>query len=192
MRCLMSTRAILLFIGASLQAVALAAAQPTHTLPARSQVVALSADRTTVGFRIYGLGFVPLDGKFARFAGNLTYDPINHDQCHVELRVEVASLAMSNASVQSDILGPEFMDAARYPTLRFDGACTSGSGIAGMLEMHGSVHPFDMTLEWERAAIAAEGKLRRADWGITARPFVGGRTVRISVRVALPDVGAVR
>jgi polyisoprenoid-binding protein YceI len=162
---------------------------PVAASAAPPQVAALAAPGTTVAFRVYGLGLLPLDGKFTRFDGILTYDPTDHGRCQVELHVDVASLAMSNATIRTDVLGPDFMDAVHFPTLHFTGACQS-SGLAGMLEMHGVSHPFAMDLDWEKNTVTAQGRLRRAEWGITARPFFGGSTVRITVKVTLPGPGA--
>jgi polyisoprenoid-binding protein YceI len=55
-----------------------------------------------------------------------------------------------------------------------------------MLDMHGVKRPFELSLTWSANDVVAEGRLRRADWGMTAMPFIGGRTVRIRVSVHLP------
>ena len=55
--------------------------------------------------------------------------------------------------------------------------------------MHGVTHPFELSLTWSKDAVVAEGRLLRADWGMTAMPILGGRTVRIRVTVALPAGG---
>lgn len=157
--------------------------------PERS--VTLAPPGASVGFRAYGLGLLPLDGKFTRFDGVLTYDPADHGHCRVELQVDVASLAMSNPAFRDDVLGPDFMNAAQFPTLRFAGSCRP-PGLAGDLAMHGVDRPFALELDWEGDNVTAQGRLRRAEWGMTARPFLGGSTVRITVQAALPAAGAPR
>lgn len=51
--------------------------------------------------------------------------------------------------------------------------------------MHGQTHP--VTLDFQRASgtLVATGHLRRAEWGITGSPLLGGAVIRI--RVVLPD-----
>jgi polyisoprenoid-binding protein YceI len=152
--------------------------------PAAPHRIALGPPGTVVAIRAYGLGMMPLDGTFARFKGSLTYDPDDHSTCQVDLTAEIASLEMTDTSVRETMVGPEFMDAVRFPTLAFSGSC-GPSGISGTLGLHGITLPFQLSLTWSPDRVLAEGRLLRADWGMTARPIVAGRTVRIQVTVPL-------
>ena len=146
--------------------------------------VALAPPETEVAIRAYGMGLMPLDGTFARFHGSLTYDPAEHAACRVDLTVEVASLAMGNTAIRDNMVGPDFMDALRFPTLSYAGTCRA-MGLDGMLALHGITRPLQLALDWSPAQVVAEGHLVRAEWGMTAMPFVAGRTVRIQVTVPL-------
>jgi polyisoprenoid-binding protein YceI len=146
--------------------------------------VSLTPGATTVAIRTYGLGLLPFDGRFVRFHGVLRFDPSDHARCDVVLQVDVASLSMRSDAITEMVRGPDFLDAARYPTLAYEGACGPG-GIAGALTMHGVTRPFGLTLDWRGEAVQAVGRLRRADWGMTARPLLGGTFVRITVTVAI-------
>lgn len=148
--------------------------------------VELLPGHSTVAFRAYGLGLLPLDGQFTRFHGRYTYNPDIPTQCSVTLQADVASLAMTPSSAGETVLGPDFLDAARFPALAYDGACGT-EGLTGQLTMHGVTRPFALTLDRRADAVTAEGRLRRADWGMTARPLLGGSTVRITVTVPLPS-----
>ena len=138
-----------------------------------------------VAFRAYGLGLLPIDASFTRFDGWLTYDPDDSGTCRVELRVQVASLTTEDASLRGTIVGPDFMDAAGFPVLSYTGSCQAPGNLEGMLAMHGVTRPFALSLAWDRDGVVAEGRLLRADWGMTAMPLLGGRTVRIRVTVPL-------
>ena len=146
--------------------------------------IELAPPATEVAIRAYGMGLLPLDGTFARFHGALTYDPDDHAACRVELSIDVVSLTMTNTSMRETMIGPDFMDAPRFPTLTYSGACQP-SGLSGMLGLHGITRPFELSLDWSRDRVVAEGQLVRADWGMTAMPIVAGRTVRIQVSVPL-------
>jgi polyisoprenoid-binding protein YceI len=154
---------------------------------AASRRVPLGPPGSEVAFRAYGLGLLPIDARFARFDGWLTYDPNDIGACRVELHVEVASLVTEDASLRGTIVGPDFLDAAGFPDLSYAGSCQSGGDLAGNLAMHGVTRPFALSLAWDRNGVVAEGRLLRADWGMTAMPLTGGRTVRI--RVAVPLAG---
>ncbi|HUB47868.1 MAG TPA: YceI family protein [Acetobacteraceae bacterium] len=149
-----------------------------------SREVPLAPGSSSVAVRVYGLGLLPFDGQFARLHGVLRYDPDDHARCSVALQVDVASLSMSSDAMTTTVLGPDFLDAVHYPALSYEGACGPG-GMAGALTMHGVTRPFGLALDWDRNAVAAVGRLRRADWGMTARPLLGGRFVQITVRVRL-------
>jgi polyisoprenoid-binding protein YceI len=163
-------------------------AAATDSAPDR---LVLTPPGTVVRFRAYGLGLFPLNGNFTRFDGVMTYHHDARTVCRVTLRVEVASLAMFDPSVRDEILGPEFMDAVHFPTLEFSGTCQSG-GLAGTLAMHGVSRPLVLDLTWDDGAVTAEGQMRRAEWGMTAKPFLGGSTVRIAVEATLPAAGVSR
>jgi polyisoprenoid-binding protein YceI len=154
------------------------------TAPAFAEQVNLLPAGSHVEFRAYGLGLLPFDGKFARYHGVLRYDPGKPQLCQVMLEIDAASLEMSSTSVRDQVTGPEFMDVARFPDLAFDGAC-QGDIIAGDLRLHGQTHPFALELTRSGGTMTATGRLKRAEWGITARPFTAGSTIRI--RVELPD-----
>jgi polyisoprenoid-binding protein YceI len=148
--------------------------------------VALAPATGSVGIRAYGMGWLPIDGRFTRFDGSATYDPGNHAVCRVDLRIETASLELSAAAMRTTMLGPNFLDAARFPALRYSGVCGPG-GLDGTLTMHGVARPFAMSLDWQAGAVVATGRLRRVEWGMTALPLLAGPTVRIEVSVHLPE-----
>jgi hypothetical protein len=80
------------------------------------------------------------------------------------------------------------MDATSFPILSYAGSCKPQGNLEGTLAMPGVARPFVMELAWGSERVVAEGRLQRADWGMTAMPLLGGRTVRI--RVAVPLAGA--
>lgn len=146
--------------------------------------VNLVPDRSVVSFRAYGLGLLPLDGRFTRFNGILRYHLSAGGSCTVSLHVAVGSLMMTSDTTRAEIVGPDFLDAARFPSLVYDGAC-EGSALTGRLTMHGVTRSFALDMNWKKDGVTASGRLYRADWGMTARPLLGGSTVRITVSVPL-------
>jgi polyisoprenoid-binding protein YceI len=165
-------------------ALAVLVAWLASTAQAAPRRIQLGPPESEVAFRAYGLGLMPIDARFTRFDGWLSYDPDDRASCRVELRVQVASLAAEDASLRGKIIGPDFMDAAAYPLLTYAGTCAA-SGLGGTLAMHGVTRPFELSLNWNRDGVVAEGRLLRAEWGMTAMPVLGGRTVRIRVTVPL-------
>jgi polyisoprenoid-binding protein YceI len=138
-----------------------------------------------VDFRAYKLGLLPADGTFASFGGQLSYDPDDHAHCQVTLHVDAASVTSDDATTRTMVPGPDFLDVARFPSLSYTGTCNA-SGLDGTLDMHGVAHAFALTVTWTHDGVVAEGRLIRADWGMTALPALGGRTIRIRVSIPLP------
>ena len=155
------------------------------TASASPRRVPLAPPATEVTFRAYGLGLLPLDGRFAQFAGWLDYDPANAAACRVDLQVTVHSLVADDGAPRDIMVGPDFLDADQFPVLRYTGTCDPTGALTGMLTMHGVSRPFALGVTWTANRVVAEGSLLRADWGMTARPLLGGRTVRIRVTVPL-------
>jgi polyisoprenoid-binding protein YceI len=156
------------------------------SLPVKAQTrtVALVPPSSQVEFRTYWLG-VPIDSNFTAFRGTLSYDPTGRARCEASLTATVASLVASKAIIRDIIVGPDVLDAASFPTLHFAGRCDA-SGLTGMLTMRRITRPLRLTVAWEPHRLTVQGVLRRADWGITAKPFLVGGAVRIRVTTALP------
>src|SRR5262245_58682856 len=76
---------------------------------ATPRLIPLGPPASEVGFRVYGMGLLPIDAHFARFTGWLIYDSDALTPCRVQLQVEVASLTADDTSVRDTIIGPEFM-----------------------------------------------------------------------------------
>lgn len=143
-----------------------------------------------VAFRAYRLGILPLDGKFTRFSGWLSYDPDDHGFCEVHLDIEAASLELVEpTAMRAIVAGPEFLDVTRFPSLSYTGSC-NGDRLDGALGMHGVTGSFPLSLTWSQHGVQAEGRLLRAAWGMTALPLLAGRTIRIRVMIPLPQTNS--
>ena len=163
-------------------------------LPAGGQAqprrTAFGPPSSEVAFRAYRLGIFPLDGKFTRFSGWLSYDPDHTEFCEVHLDIEAASLVIADpASLQPTVAGPDFLDVKKFPSLTYTGSC-NGDRLDGALGMHGVTGTFPLSLTWSRHGVEAEGRLVRAAWGMTASPLLAGRTIRIRVMIPLPQTSA--
>ncbi|HLY87948.1 MAG TPA: YceI family protein [Acetobacteraceae bacterium] len=146
--------------------------------------IAIAPPSSEVEFRAYKLGLVPLDGSFRAFSGWLSYDPENRGRCEVHLTIDAASLTVPASAMRNVVAGPDFLDVARYPSLTYSGTC-SGDRVDGALNMHGVTGAFPLGLTWAADGVSAEGRLVRADWGMTALPLLAGRTIRIRVVIPL-------
>lgn len=146
----------------------------------------LEPGSVTIDFRAWGLGLLPIDGHFTRFHGTLTLDDSNPAACTLTLDGESASLEMPSASMTADAQGTDLLDVQRFPLFRVDGACADGK-LRGTLLLHGVSGPVVMQAGASGAhAWKAAGLVRRAEWGMGARPLMAGPEVRITVTAGLP------
>ena len=144
-----------------------------------------------VGFRAYGLGMLAIDGGFTRFSGVLTLDDADRGFCAVDLRAETASLRMPSEAMTADAQGADLLDVGRYPAFRFEGRCVAGR-VVGTLLLHGVTKPLTLEVREEKGVWTAQGLMRRADWGMGARPLLAGPEVRITITAGLPAARAGR
>jgi polyisoprenoid-binding protein YceI len=147
--------------------------------------IAIAPADSEIGFRAYGFGVIPLHGRFTRFEGWLDFSATG---CSVALLVDVSSLTMDPALARDIVLGPDFMDAAQHPAMRFAGIC-NGNNLDGNLTLHGVTRLFRLTIGRGEQRAVAQGSLRRADWGMTGKPLLAGPAARIEVSVPIPAFG---
>ncbi|GAC1345864.1 MAG: YceI family protein [Acetobacteraceae bacterium] len=145
----------------------------------------LDPGSTTVSFRAYGLGLIPIEGKFTRFSGTMTLDAADTGFCRIEVHAEAASLEMPDASMTADALGADLLDAGRYKDVVYTGDCMAGT-VNGVLLLHGVSRPLALRLDVSSKTWTATGPMRRADWGMGARPLLAGPEVRLQITAALP------
>ncbi len=150
-----------------------------------TQALALRPGSAQVAFRAYGLGLVPIDGAFTRFNGSLSIDTADPTVCQFEIEAEAASLQMPSDAMTQQALGADLLDVTRHPTFAFTGRCR-GTQVHGNLLLHGVNRPLTLDVSLEDGRWIATGRMHRADWGMGARPLLGGPEVRLRFTAALP------
>lgn len=160
---------------------------PFAVCPAQAEPreLPLRPGQAEVGFRAYGLGFLPIDGQFTNLSGTLLLDGAVPEACRIEVRAETSSLRMPDDEMTADAQGPDLLDVARFPTFEYIGRCT-GNRLDGTLLLHGVMRPLPLQVARSNGRWTATGPMRRADWGMGARPNLAGPEVRIRFTVALP------
>jgi polyisoprenoid-binding protein YceI len=166
-----------------LNAIMAAACLPIVAAWAADRQVPLTPPTTRIGYTVFAWGLLPISGSFDRFEGLVTRDPDKPSACRVEVTVDISSLRMDDPDRRQETLGPEMFDAARFPTMRFDGYCAPQS-IVGTLTLHGVSRPVAFATHLEGNQLICEGTVLRRDFGIVGwRNVVSPRVhIRLSVR----------
>ena len=179
------------------------AAQPTGPADADPEAVtaghyAVEPSHTRLQFSLSHMGFTRWSGDLTGASGSLVLDPKNPAAAKVEVTLPVASVATTNATLDEELRGPQWLDAAAHPTIRFvstrvvrDGA--REATVTGDLTFHGVTRPVTLRAVFNGAGIDPIAKaytvgfdatttIRRSDFGVTTYvPLIGDAVdIRIS------------
>jgi polyisoprenoid-binding protein YceI len=174
---------------------ALSGAVPSH---AQAQRFAIDGGQSEVEFRVRYLGLFTLGGRFGHVSGIVTVDPAHWETLEVAIEIPLDSLETRPEFWRSDMLGPRFFDAARYPTMSFraTGAERLGAetgAAAGTLTLHGATGPvrLQVRISTTTGALHVDGETRisRSAFGLgTSMPFASDE-VRVTLRIRTLPAG---
>jgi len=115
----LSAAALLMFVAAS---------APAQTIDAARSAVSAT-------FKQMG---VPVEGRFAKLAGQVRYDPASPGATQAKVDVDVASFDLGDAQYNQEVRKKEWFDTARFPSASFVGASIKPAA-AGRLEVGGKL-----------------------------------------------------
>jgi polyisoprenoid-binding protein YceI len=182
----MLRRAVLLSL------VALPFARPTRAEVRRWRV---DAARSAITMRIRAAGLTQT-GRFEDWSGDIRFDPAVPGTARAVIEVRAASLKMDNAGMTDRATGPAFLDAARWPTIRFrltgleqtTGRFTARAEVTIKGRTRAVVFPADLRVEGDAAQMSGGFVLDRAAFDIGMQgPWnaLMGRQVRVDVALAV-------
>jgi polyisoprenoid-binding protein YceI len=137
-----------------------------------------------------------VEGLFKSFDAKITSSASDFSDAVVEMTADVNSISTENEMRDKDLKGPNYFDAAKYPTLTFKSKTfkkvkDNTYKVTGDLTMHGVTKPVELdvlcrlgTNPQSKKTIAGfkiTGKLNRKDFGIGS----GAPEAMVSNEVAL-------
>lgn len=139
-------------------------------------------------FRVNHLGFSNYTAFFRDFDAQLTFDPADPQAMVLQARVDPASVETlfpdPGLDFNAVIAGPQFLDAAQFPEMRFDSTkitltAPDRAALSGLLTLHGVTRPVTLRVTFNggygghpmdpggaRVGFSATGTLFRSDFGI--------------------------
>lgn len=153
---------------------------------------------STAIFRIKHFGASWQYGRFNDLAGTLVLDDADPAKSTLELTIKTGSVDTNNTKRDDHLKGPDFFDAAQYPTMTFKSkkiAVKSANvwAVTGDMTMHGVTREVTVDLErsgtgkdpWGGTRTGAETTftIKRSDFGVSFMPDGLGDEVRIIVSV---------
>ncbi|HEX5182510.1 MAG TPA: YceI family protein [Allosphingosinicella sp.] len=168
------------------------------TIPAGTYAV--EPTHTRIQFTVSHMGFTDWYGDFTHVSGSLRLDPAHPRASRVEIEIPVASVSTTNATLDGELKGADWFDAARFPTMRFVSTRIMRTGpnralIAGNLTMHGVTRPVSLAASFNGAGtnpldksytigFDATATIRRSAFGVTKYVPLIGDSVAIRISAA--------
>jgi polyisoprenoid-binding protein YceI len=166
--------------------------------PASAQVRRWSVDpaRSAITMRIRAAGLTQT-GRFEDWSGDIRFDPATPAGARVVIDVRAGSLRMNEPSMTARATGPAFLDAARWPDIRFRltgleqgraGRYAARAEVTVKGRTREVVFPADLRAAGDAAQMAGGFALDRAAFDIGMQgPWNAliGRQVRVDVALAV-------
>ncbi|MFD2571495.1 YceI family protein [Spirosoma soli] len=149
-----------------------------------AQTWSVDKAHSKLGFSVTHLALSEVDGNFKTFDAKITATKPDLSDAIFELTADVNSINTENDRRDTHLKGPDFFDAAKYPTLTFKSKSfqkVDGKKykMTGDLTMHGVTKPvtLDVTMngptvmenqrgKQEKAGFKIAGTLKRSDFGV--------------------------
>ena len=163
-------------------------AQGTPQLPGvhdRSRVTAgtytIDPNHTQILYTYGHLGFTNNMGLLSGAKGTLVLDPAAPNAAKLSIDVPVSTIRTSIAALDSELVGPMFFDAAKFPNAHFESTSVVANGenatINGNLTIHGVTKPATIHASFvsaganpmsKKQSISFKGTttINRADFGV--------------------------
>ena len=119
-------------------------------------------------------------GRFSDWAGSITFDPSAPSRTRASVTLQAASLRLTPSMGTERAIGPDFLDAARYPTIRFELTSVEPAGgdrytARADVTMKGRTRPVtfpvDLSAAPSTARLTGAFTINRADFGIGSGPW---------------------
>jgi polyisoprenoid-binding protein YceI len=197
-------------LGFALAAAPARAAPRRYTLDPTQSRVEIHVGKTG----LFGFAGHEHDVVAGTFLGSATFDPDRVIGSTVDLTIDAAALRVTGQGesaddvpkVQAAMVGPDCLDAGRFPTIRFVTTSIAEVGAAGPkgrdltlrgdLTLHGVTRPLAMRVHLESTgdALEATGRttLRQTDFGITPISKAGVVKVKDELTIVWRIRGAAR
>lgn len=154
---------------------------------------------TNIGFKVKHMMISNVKGSFGEFMGTFEYDEKTQKLKALDGVIQVVSIDTDNKKRDAHLREEEIFDAAKYPTITFKMTKMDGDNVYGDFTLKGVTKNIKLEFEnggtitdpWgnERAGFSLEGKIKRADYGLTynsvleAGGFAIGEEVKLEIEI---------
>ncbi|HEY5147047.1 MAG TPA: YceI family protein [Polyangiaceae bacterium] len=141
----------------------------------------IDTTHSDVGFSVRHMVFAKVRGHFTKWTADLAFDPADPSKDAVNVSIDVGSIDTREAQRDGHLKSPDFLDAAKYPTITYKSTKVERAGdkkyaVMGDLTIHGVTKPVKLDVEelgggkdpWGNQRIAFQAKTRvdRGEFGL--------------------------
>ena len=163
----------------------------------------LDLSHSEIQFRVRHMMVSWVRGSFEKFSGMVELDEENPANTVIDIQIEAASINTRQADRDAHLRSPDFLDAANYPYIKYDGQRVEVTGkntakLHGNLTIRDVTKPvtLDVTFQGKVAnpfapavnyGFTAETTIDRKEWGLTWNGAIeaGGVLVGEEVHIAI-------
>ena len=152
------------------------------SLSSFAQKWTLDNSHAKLSFTITHLLISDAEGSFKKFSSTITSSKDDFSDAVIELSADVNSVDTDNDQRDEHLKKPDYLDAAKYPTLTFKSksfkkVADKKYKLAGDLTLHGVTKPIELDVTYNGTAVhpytkktlagfKITGSLKRTDYGI--------------------------
>lgn len=172
-------------------ALTLAALLGTAQVALAAEYNQIQADKSSIAFGYKQMG-VSMDGKFRKFASQLSFDPAKLAAAKATIDVELASIDTGSSEADDEVAGKQWFNTKAYPTAHFVSSGVKAVGgnryeVAGKLTIKGRtqdiVAPVTFNPQGKQAAFDGSFSFKRADFAIGEGPWAAFDTVANEIQI---------
>ena len=152
---------------------------------------AVEADKSTLVFSYKQMN-VSMDGRFKKFAVQLSFDPAKGDSAKVSLDVDLASINTGFPEGDDEVTGKQWFNTKAFPNAHFASSSVKSLGndrfeVTGQLSIKGRTQmvtaPTKVTIQGSKATFDGVFVLKRADFAIGEGPWADFGTIANEIQV---------
>jgi polyisoprenoid-binding protein YceI len=197
---------LLMTLALSAPAVAQQPALVTDPAAVQAGTYKVEPVHTRVLFSISHLGFTTWYGDFTGASGVLQLDPAHPAESRLEVSVPTSSVSTTNAKLDGELKGPDWFDAARFPTISFKSRQVTPTGpdradVVGDLTLHGVTRPATLHARFNAAGVnpldkaytvgfEVSGQIKRSEFGLSKYVPLVGDDVSLIISAAFEKTAA--
>jgi polyisoprenoid-binding protein YceI len=157
----------------------------------------IDPSHTHVSFEVSHLGVSNTPGIFRKVSAVVNYDDERVEKSNVRFTIDAASIDTVNEQRDSDLRGPDWFDAAKYPHIKFSSTSVKRLDernfvISGLLTIRDTTLPVEFKAVVTNRAInpflkipmtgfVGVATIQRSDFGLKQYPAVIGNVVSLKI-----------